>query len=134
MITQVTRHSFFLGLALMLALPSPALAADELSKGLQVTSLIKNFLEVIALMHEVQGDPEKAGIFQLQKIQELYTKQGKKKETTAVLEEVLESTKSRAIRNSAYMMLADIFKETGESDKAIDLLKKGLKENLESLN
>ena len=71
--TQLRRLICYLMFGLMLAVPSYAEAAnDELERGKQFVSLIQSFLEVIETTHGIYSDPEKATIFQLHKIQEIY--------------------------------------------------------------
>ena len=125
-----------LGLALALALPPTAAAAGpkDLERGAKFMNLVTSFLEVIESTHTVYGDPEKAAIFHLHKIQELYKKNGQPKEAAAVFTNVLENSKNKTVRNSAYIMLADVLKEAGETEEAIRILKKGLAENLEAAN
>jgi len=69
---------------------------------------------------------------QMQKIQEVYEQRGEKARSTEILKQVLEDSSSVTIRNAAYMMLGDTLKETGRADEAIQLLRQGLKENIEA--
>jgi len=48
------------------------------------------------------------------------------------LRRVLENSSNQAIRNAAYVLMSDTLKETGRSAEAIELLRKGLAENLKA--
>ena len=48
------------------------------------------------------------------------------------LREVFVDSHNPTIRNSAYMMFGDVLKETGRSDEAIELLRRGLNENIKA--
>lgn len=94
-------------------------------------SLMQDYFVIINETHGIASDPEKAAIMQMQKIQEVYEKRGEKASSVPVLMGVLEDSRSPAIRNAVYIMLADTLNETGRSDEAIKLLREGLKENIQ---
>lgn len=92
--------------------------------------LMQEYFRVIDSTHEISANPEKAAIFQMQKIQEIYEERGEKAKAVDVFREVLKNTDNPAIRNAAYMLIGDALKETGRADQAIKLLKDGLNENI----
>ena len=132
--THYRRYFYYIIFALALAVPVYAQAAggEQLQQKKQFIGLVQSFLEVIEGMHGVYSNPEKATIFQLQKVQEIYKKKGERAKAAEVYKSVLENSKNRTIRNSAYTMLADLLKDTGQPDEAIKVLKKGIQENLEA--
>lgn len=93
--------------------------------------LMQEYFRVIDSTHEISANPEKAAIFQMQKIQEIYEERGEKAKAVDVFRDVLKNTNNPAIRNAAYMLIGDALKETGRADQAIKLLKDGLNENIE---
>jgi len=95
-------------------------------------SIMTDYFGIIEATYEVSSNPEKAAIMQMQKIQEVYEQRGEKARSTEILKQVLEDSSSVTIRNAAYMMLGDTLKETGRADEAIQLLRQGLKENIEA--
>ena len=120
--------------AVVIAVPisANAVGPENLERGTQFMALIKSFLEVIETTHSVYGDPEKSAIFHLHKIQEIYKKKGEPKKAAEVFNNVLKTSKNKTVRNSAYIMLADVLKDSGNHDEAISVLKQGLQENLEA--
>lgn len=123
-------------LTLLIALLfSTASQADEfdssqLQQMQQFVDLMHGFLGIIDSTYDISSDAEKSAIFQMHKIKEAYEESGQKEKIVPTFEEILRSTDSPAIRNAAYFMLGDALKESGQHDKAIELLKEGLKENI----
>jgi len=97
-------------------------------------SIMTDYFEIIEATYSVSSDPEKAAIMQMQKIQEVYEQRGEKARSIEILKQVLEDSSSVTIRNAAYMLLGDTLKDTGRADEAIQLLRQGLKENIEAAN
>jgi tetratricopeptide (TPR) repeat protein len=102
----------------------------ELQQMQQFVNLMHGFFGIIDSTYEISSDAEKSAIFQMHKIKEAYEESGQKKQIVPAFEEILQSTDNSTIRNAAYFMLGDALKEAGQHDKAIDLLKEGLKENI----
>jgi len=95
-------------------------------------SIMSDYFGVIEATYSIASDPEKAAILQMQKIQEVYEDRGEKARSADVLEQVLKDSDNAAIRNAAYMLLGDTLKESGRSDEALELLRRGLDENIEA--
>ena len=124
--------------ALLLALAgivtAPAQAQEprleELEQMQVFLGLMNQFFEIIDSMYEVSDDPEKAAIFQMHKIQEVYEESGDKFRAAGVMREVLEESSNSTIRAATYLMLGDLLKESGRREEAIEVLRRGLDESL----
>lgn len=95
-------------------------------------SIMTDYFTIIEATHNIASDPEKAAIMQMQKIQEVYEQRGEKARSTDVLNKVLEDSNNTTIRNAAYMLLGDTLKDAGRSDEALELLRRGLNENIKA--
>ena len=92
--------------------------------------IMTDYFQIIESTHDIASDPEKSAILQMTKIQEVYEERGEKARSADVLKDVLAKSDNQAIRNAAYMLLGDTLKETGRADEALELLRKGLDENI----
>ena len=107
-----------------------AQAPEDLAKMQQFLSIMTSYFDIIESTYDVNSDPEKAAIFQMSKIQEVYENRGEKARAIGVFQQVLKETDNPTIRNAAYMLLGDALKETGRADEAVKVLQEGLRENL----
>ena len=103
---------------------------EELEQMQVFLGLMNQFFEIIDSMYEVSDNPEKAAIFQMHKIQEVYEEGGDKFRAAAVMREVLDESSNSTIRAATYLMLGDLLKENGRRDEAIEVLRRGLDESL----
>jgi len=121
--------------AAMLLVAAPqarAQSPDDLALMQTFLEIMTDYFEIIEATHGIASDSEKAAILQMSKIQEVYEERGEKARSTDVLKKVLADSNNQAIRNAAYMMLGDTLKETGRADEALELLRKGLDENIKA--
>lgn len=121
--------------ATMLLVAAPQVRAqspDDLALMQTFLEIMTDYFEIIESTHEIASDSEKSAILQMTKIQEVYEERGEKARSTVVLKEVLAKSNNQAIRNAAYMLLGDTLKETGRADEALEMLKKGLDENIKA--
>lgn len=109
-----------------------AQAPEDLAKMQQFLSIMTSYFDIIESTYDVNSDAEKAAIFQMSKIQEVYENRGEKARAIGVFQQVLKETDNLTIRNAAYMLLGDALKETGRADEAIKVLQEGLRENINS--
>lgn len=117
---------------LMVAPGARAQSQDDLELMQTFLSIMTDYFGIIESTHEVASSPEKAAIMQMQKIQEVYEQRGEKARSTVVLKEILSETNNLTIRNAAYMLLGDTLKEAGRGDEALEILRKGLDENIQA--
>lgn len=111
---------------------APAQSMDELSRMQTFLGIMTDYMAIIETTHEISAEPEKAAILQMQKMKEIYEERGEKARVVEELSRVLENSSNPAIRNAAYVLMSDTLKETGRSAEAIELLRKGLAENLKA--
>ncbi len=102
----------------------------ELERMQTFLNLMDSFFGIIENMHEVSSDAERAAVFQLYKIEEIYKERGERVRAIEVFRQVLDETQNPAIRNAAYILLGEALKETGRADEAVDTLQQALRENL----
>lgn len=95
-----------------------------------VLDLMTKFFGIIENMHDVSSDAERAAVFQLFKIEEIYKERGERAQAIRIFEQVLEESDNLTIRNAAYLMLGEALKETGRTDEAVEALQRGLQENI----
>ncbi len=118
---------------LLAAVPvAQAQSTDELSTIQTFLGIMTDYMAIIEATHEISAEPEKAAILQMQKMKEIYEERGEKARVVEELRRVLENSSNPAIRNAAYVLMSDTLKETGRSAEAIELLRKGLAENLKA--
>lgn len=119
----------------MLALPMGAAnaqtpSAQQLQQMQEFMSIMQGYYTLVNSVHEVASDKDKAAIFQLQKIQEIYKQRGDRAEAIKVLTRVVDSAKSDTVRNAASLMLADTLNETGRASDAVEVLEQALERNM----
>lgn len=118
--------------AALLAVSPPvhAQSSEDLQLMQTFLDIMGDYYEIIESTYAIASDAEKAAILQMQKIQEVYEERGEKARSTEMLLRVLENSRNPTIRNAAYIMLGDTYKETGRADEALDYLQRGLDENI----
>ena len=117
--------------AVLMAAPGArAQSQDDLERMQTFLSIMTDYFGIIESSYAIASEPEKAAILQMQKIQEVYEERGEKARSVDVLKQVLEDSNNPTIRNAAYMLLGDTLKETGRADEALELLRRGLNENI----
>ena len=122
-------------IAAMLLVAAPqarAQSQDDLALMQTFLAIMTDYFQIIESTHDIASDPEKAAILQMTKIQEVYEERGEKARSADVLKQVLADSNNQTIRNAAYMLLGDTLKETGRADEALQLLRKGLNENIKA--
>jgi len=121
--------------AAMLLVAAPGVQAqsqDDLKLMQTFLSIMNDYFDIIESTYDISSNPEKSAIMQMQKIQEVYEERGEKARSAEVLRQVLKDSNNTTIRNAAYMLLGDTLKETGRADEALELLRRGLNENIEA--
>jgi hypothetical protein len=122
-----------LAAGLLAAAPAAqAQSTDELTTIQTFLGIMTDYMAIIEATHDISSEPEKAAILQMQKMKEVYEERGEKARVVEELRRVLENSSNQAIRNAAYVLMSDTLKETGRSAEAIELLRRGLAENLKA--
>lgn len=124
--------SIAIGATLLLAFAPASYAQDELKMMQTFLSIMQDYMAIIESTHDINSDPEKAAILQMQKIKEIYEDRGEKARVNEVLRDILSQSDNQTIRNTAYMLLGDTLKDTGRSDEAITLMREALAENIKA--
>ena len=106
-------------------------SSAQLQQMQEFMKIMQGYYALVNAVHEVASDKDKAAIFQLQKIQEIYKQRGDRAEAVKVLSEVVKTTSSDTVRNAASLMLADTLNETGRASQAVEVLEDALARNLE---
>ncbi len=119
-------------LAIAFAPTAKAQNLDEIQLMQTFLDIVTQYYAVIEATYDISSDSEKAAILQMQKIQEVYEQRGDKAQSVEVLREVLENTDNQTIRNAAYVILGDTLKESGRASEAIEILRRGLEENIKA--
>ncbi|WP_455201802.1 hypothetical protein [Kaarinaea lacus] len=96
-------------------------------------NLLDRYLQVVESMHSIADDPEKAVLFQLQQLEDLYKKQRDPKKIISLYQDVLKNTANATVRNAASMKLAQLLKRAGRESEAEELTRNSLNENLSRL-
>ncbi|MGI9301820.1 MAG: tetratricopeptide repeat protein [Gammaproteobacteria bacterium] len=100
----------------------------------QFMNIMTGYFNIIESSHQFASDAEKSAILQMYKIQEVYDERGEKARAAEIFREVIENSQNPTIRNAAFVLLGDLLKETGRTDEAVTVLRKGLAENLRNAN
>ena len=106
---------------------------DATAQAIRQIEMINAYLNVVTTVHSVAVDPEKAAIMQLQQLEEMNKQAADKSEYISLLNEVIASTPSAAVRNVAYMKLVDVYKNTGDYSTARSKIKQALFANIKQL-
>lgn len=93
-------------------------------------NLMQGYYDAIITTHNISDDAEVAAVFQMQKIGDFHKESGNVEKAIEIYESLLEQTENQTIRNAAYHMLSERYREMGKYKEAVDVLQKGLKENL----
>lgn len=95
--------------------------------------ILKQYLDVVNSYHDIASSPEKSAAFNLQQLENVYKKQGKREEIFSMYTRLLKESKNRTLRNLAYMKLSEVYRKTGQHAKAEDLIQKALAENIRAI-
>lgn len=128
-------------LALLAILPATTLSApfgsgegmeraDRIQTRLRV---VERYLNIVESVHSIADDSEKAVLYQLQQLEDIYKKQRNPEKIIALYQDILEKTSNQTIRNAAVMKLTQIYKRLGRDSAAEELTRKSLEENLKRL-
>lgn len=93
-------------------------------------NVMQEFFGIIDSLYEIASEPEKAAIYQMHEIQEIYKARGEGDKLVDMLEDVLKQTTNQTIRNVAYVKLSEALKKTGRSQRAVEVLQDALSENI----
>lgn len=95
--------------------------------------VIERYLSIVESVHSISDDPEKAVLYQLQQLEDIYKKQRAPEKIVSLYQDILSKSSNQTIRNAASMKLAQIYKRLGRDNAAEELTRKSLEENLKRL-
>lgn len=95
--------------------------------------MLERYLNVVESVHSIADDPEKAVIFQLQQLEDIYKKQRNFDKVLDLYKNVLNKTSNQAVRNAATMKLGQLLRRTGRGNEAEQLMRNALEENMKKL-
>jgi hypothetical protein len=132
----------FVTLLLLAALVSPAVFAGPFDDGdigervermQERLNILERYLTVVESVHSIADDPEKAVVFQLQQLEDMYRKQRDPQKIISLYQNILKDTGNQTVRNVATMKLVQILKRVGRESEAEELTRKSMEENLKRL-
>ena len=104
--------------------------ADRMQTRLRV---IERYLNIVESVHSISDDSEKAVLYQLQQLEDMYKKQRAPEKIVALYQDILNKTSNQTVRNAASMKLSQIYRRLGRDEAAEELTRKSLEENLKRL-
>jgi len=135
-VASLPKTSAFTAVLVVLLFWAPVSLAEPESERLEhiermrtFIGLIQDFMNVVDAVHGMTDDPEKAAIYQMHQIEEIYKKKGQTDRAINLFKDILKQTDNQSIRNAAYMRLGDLYKKTNHP-KALELYEDALQENI----
>jgi hypothetical protein len=101
--------------ALLLARP---VSADEDDPS-RFLGIVQSYLELLDKMGRISQDPRMSLLMAQNSIKDLYEQKGQKAEAVPELRKILEGVEDPSVRTAVRFTIADIYKETGQRDKAL---------------
>lgn len=95
--------------------------------------VIERYLNIVESVHSIADDSEKAVLYQLQQLEDIYKKQRDPEKIISLYQGVLNKTSNQTVRNACTMKLTQIYKRLGRESAAEELTRKSLNENLKRL-
>ncbi|MEO1573596.1 MAG: tetratricopeptide repeat protein [Pseudomonadota bacterium] len=119
--------------ALVIA-PAHAQSAKELAVFQSFLDIAEGYMALVVDTHDVNASPTTAAVLQMQKMKEVYEDQGDPGGAVTYFRGVLEKTENRTLRNTAYMLLADLLKDSGRFDEAQAVLEDAIDESIAAVD
>ena len=99
----------------------------------KITSLLKvmdNYIQITQEFYGIASDQERAAAFAVMEIKSVYEKSGNRKDAIKELTDLLDKTDNRTIRNIIRFQLLDLYKQSKNTEAAIENLRNIINENL----
>jgi hypothetical protein len=90
---------------------------------------VQTYLAVLERMGQVSSDPRATLLLAQNSIKEIYEQKGQKAQAVPELRKILQDLEDPAVRTSVRFAIADIYKETGKTDLALEELRLIVAEN-----
>lgn len=104
---------------------------QDIAKYRGYVDLMQSYYDVIITTHDISEDAVVSAVFQLQKIGDFYKEAGETEKVLGIYESILAKTKNQTVRNAAYNLLSERYRELGRHKDGIEVLQKALEENLQ---
>ena len=127
---SIQKHVITLLLSSMLCLSLAASAKEDFNAMAEMVNLMDSFFGLMDSIYSMNADNEKAVLLQMHALEEIYKQQGKHKDAVSMYRRVLDTSDNPTVRNIANHRMADVLKEAGDLDAAIEVLNGALVETL----
>ncbi len=114
----------------LLGTSSVARAQEDFEAMASMVNLMDGFLGLMDSVYDMNADNEKAILLQMHALEEIYKEQGKHDEAVRMYRRVLDNSKNATVRNMAYHRMADVLKEAGDMQTAVEVLNAAMAETL----
>ncbi len=114
----------------LLGASSVARAQEDFEAMASMVNLMDGFLGLMDSVYDMNADNEKAILLQMHALEEIYKEQGKHEEAVRMYRRVLDNSKNATVRNMAYHRMADVLKEAGDMQTAVEVLNAAMAETL----
>ena len=121
--------AFSLSTTQVTAAPPTTEQVEHLQRMRTFIGLLQDFMNVVDSVHTISGNPEKAAIYQMYKIEEIYKARGQTDKAITLFQSLLKKTGNLAIRNAIHMRLGDLQKNHRGND-ALEMFEQALNENI----
>ena len=108
--------------------------AEDLDDMVRFVDLMNNFFTLMDAMYAAASNPEHAALLQMNSLEDIYKETGNLRQMVVVYRDVIDKSANPTVRRLARMRLADALKESGQADKAIDVLREAIAESVEQAN
>ncbi len=116
-------------IALLLALSAPIANAQSPDEQAQFVQLMNQYLDLSEQVVSIASRPEATIFMAVEGIFEVYEQRKDAPGAIKHLERILADSSNQTVRNIVRLKLRDIYKETGQADKALEQLDLVIQEN-----
>ena len=101
----------------------------QLDQITQFLGLMKEYISLNEQMYEVSSSSDRAACFALFQMKDIYEDSGRKGELAEQYRKLLGKVRSQTVRNLIRIQLAEILKDTGNANDAIQVLQEVIEQN-----
>lgn len=105
-------------------------AQEDFEMMTEMVELMDGFMDLMDSVYKMNANSEKAVLLQMHALEEIYKQQGKPGDAIKMYRRVLDSSANPTVRNMAYQRMADVMKESGDLDAAVEVLNTAMTETL----
>jgi predicted negative regulator of RcsB-dependent stress response len=108
---------------------APPPARSEEPDPSKILNTVQAYLSMLDRMEKIASDPRSALMLAQNSIKEVYERKGQKAEAVGELRKLLDGLEDVGVRTAIRFAIADIYKETGQNDRALEELRMIVSEN-----